>query len=182
MLLLDAQAKRLLRRRNARNDKLEWDVFAATVEEGQTLSEAAACGLLAALPQLTEVAQLKGSCDGWQGVKSVDSFRVPACKAEAFVFQLQDEAAAALLDECEELAWVRVTAAQEQASWRLRQTVSRSDFDRCLPVAAETGPELGGVQESFGGNAEGQVRGIELLELYCGNGNHTVAMSGVFDR
>jgi hypothetical protein len=182
VLLLDARAEHLLRRRAIRNGKLEWDVFAATVQEGQTLSEAATCGLRAALPQLAEIAQLKDLHDDSQGAMSVDSFRVPACKAEAFVFQLQDEATAALLDASEELAWVRATAAQQEASWRLRQTVSRSDFDRCLPVVAETTPELNGAQESFGGETERQAREIELLELYCGNGNHTVAMSGVFDR
>jgi tRNA/tmRNA/rRNA uracil-C5-methylase (TrmA/RlmC/RlmD family) len=94
--------------------------------------------------------------------------------------QASDGIAEGLLDASEDLAWVSVAAAQEQASWRLRQTVSRSDFDRCLPAAAVDAQQISEVQESDDGEA--QARGIELLELYCGNGNHTVAMSGVFNR
>ena len=94
--------------------------------------------------------------------------------------QAPDGNAAGLLDASEDLAWVSVAAAQDQASWRLRQTVSRGDFDRCLPAAAGAAQQISDVQESADG--EVQARGIELLELYCGNGNHTVAMAGVFDR
>lgn len=35
-------------------------------------------------------------------------------------------------------------------------------------------------EEVDGGAEEGEQ--LHLLELYCGNGNHTVAMAGVFDR
>jgi hypothetical protein len=55
VLLLDAQGECLLRRRTARKGGVEWDVFGAAVQEGQTLSEAAFCELFAALPQLAEV-------------------------------------------------------------------------------------------------------------------------------
>lgn len=185
VLLLDMRRKRLLRRQTANKGELQWDVFSATVDEGQTLCEAATSGLHAALPQLAQVACLSGLDGANNAVVAIDSFRVPACKAEAFVFQLQaeGEAAVALLDAPGTLSWAPMTEASEQASWRLRQSLSRSDFDRCLPVMAETFPQFSKIEEeTVRGETQHHKQGIELLELYCGNGNHTVAMSGVFDR
>ena len=163
VLLLNAEANRLLCV-SALRQNAHWDVIGGSVLKGETPVQAAARELQAAVPALRP-----------EGCEPAGNFGVLPCKAEAFIFRLLPGESV----DADSLGWVSLAEAAEGASWRLKETLSRAPSKGVLGTAtADVAAAAAG-----DGSAEVEaVKGLQLLELYCGNGNHTVAMSGVFDR
>ena len=164
VLLLDVEANRLLRVSTERQNA-KWDLIGGSVLKGETPAQAAARELQAAAPALRP-----------EGCEPAGNFGVLPCKAEAFIFRLLP--GASVVEEGG-LGWVSLAEAGDGASWRLKEALSRAPSKGLLGAATADAAEV----PADGGSKElEEVKGLQLLELYCGNGNHTVAMSGVFDR
>ena len=165
-----------------------WDLPGSAVAEGET-AEAAAERVLttAVLPVLGGMDERARRRYEYRG-----GAHLASTKSQLFVYGSVGGGGACAVGGAE---WVDLDGAAMGASYRLRQ-VQREPKLRRLPVWL-TGvrqwiagrealrwlpPELlARVDEEESGSAE-EGEQLHLLELYCGNGNHTVAMAGVFDR
>jgi hypothetical protein len=145
VLLLDATGEQLLCVSTERQDIAHWDTFGAPVLKGEAPAETAWRELQGAISvpghdslQPQDVAEATAvACAG--------NFGVPACKAEAFVFQLQQAAGpaeAVLKDDGTApagLGWVSLAAidvvnkdAGLAVTWRLNEALSRAP-DELVP-------------------------------------------------
>ena len=164
-----------------------WDLPGSAVAEGETAEAAAervlSTAVLAGMPA-DERARRRYEYRGGAHLAST--------KSQLFVYGSVGGSGACAVDGAE---WVDLDGAALGASYRLRQVqqepptassalwltgvrqwIAGREALRWLP------PELlARADEQEGGSAEEDEQ-LHLLELYCGNGNHTVAMAGVFDR
>ena len=202
VLLLDATGEQLLCVSTERQDIAHWDTFGAPVLKGEAPAETAWRELQGAI-SVPGHASLQPQDDAEAtAVACAGNFGVPACKAEAFVFQLQQAAGpaeAVLKDDGTApagLGWVSLAAidvvnkdAGLAVTWRLNEALSRAPDELVAVGTTSTATSSSSSSSSTGGQsclgndaAALKPVGLQLLELYCGNGNHTVAMAGVFDR